>query len=263
MRTPRVVAIGGSDPGGGAGIQADLKTFTALKVYGMSVVTAVTVQDTRGVREVARVSPGLAARQLAVSVGDIGADVAKTGMLGGPAMVGAIAATLRALRVRKIVVDPVMAAKDGTALLDPRARTALVGRLLPLALLVTPNVQEAEVLAGSRIRTQAELRSAARRIAALGPKCVLVKGGHLPGPVCRDLLYCGGVFQAFEAARVRTKNTHGTGCTLAAAVAAFLARGEDVAGAVRSAKRYVTGAVEHALALGEGRGPLNHYWELP
>ena len=258
--TARALTIAGSDPGGGAGVQADLKTFSAFGVYGMSAITAVTVQNTLGVRGVLPVPPPVVGEQMDAVLSDIGAGAAKTGMLGPAAAVKTVAARLKAHRVERLVVDPVMYAKSGHALLEPAAAGALVRELLPLALVVTPNAPEAERLSGLKVSDGGSARRAARAIRSLGPRWVLVKGGHLDGPVCEDLLYDGRAFTAFRSPRVRTRNTHGTGCTLSAAIAAGLALGLPPEKAVAGAVEYVAGAIRHALPLGGGHGPLNHHW---
>lgn len=259
---PRVLTIAGSDSGGGAGIEADLKTFTALGCYGMAAITSVTAQNTQGVFGVHDVPPAEVARQMDVVLEDIGADAAKTGMLSNAAIVEAVAGSLTRHGVEKLVVDPVMAAKSGDPLLRVDARQALIERLLPLAYIVTPNVPEAEALSGLQIDSEASLAAAAERILAMGPRYVLMKGGHLEGADAVDYLYGDGQMRRYAAARIDTKNTHGTGCTFSAAIAAFLGQGDDAGTAVQRAKEYLTGAIQHALALGSGHGPLNHMWNL-
>ncbi len=257
---PRALTIAGSDSGGGAGIQADLKTFSAFRVYGASVLTAITAQNSVGVQGVVNLPPEFVARQLDAVLGDIGADAAKTGMLSTASIIRAVAERLRAHRLERLVVDPVMVAKSGDPLLEPDARQALVEAILPLALVVTPNLHEAAALAEFPVATVEEMEAAARRIHALGPRWVLVKGGHLKGdPV--DLLFDGRTIERFVAERVPTPHTHGTGCTYSAAIAAGLARGAGVPEAVGEAKRYVTAAIRAGFALGRGVGPLRHFIE--
>jgi len=256
----RVLTIAGSDPGGGAGIQADLKTFSAFGVYGMSVVTAVTVQNTLGVRAVNPVAPRLVAAQADAVLEDIGADAVKLGMLATPGIVKAAAGCLKKSAVKKIVLDPVMRAKDGQALLSPDAEGALKKILLPLAFMVTPNAPEAARLAGVRVKNFSDARRAARLISGFGPRFVLVKGGHLAGKVCRDLLYGGGVYTEFNSPRIDTRDTHGTGCTLSAAIAVCLALGLEPGEAVKEAGIYLAGAIKNSFRLGGGHGPLNHFW---
>ncbi|MCS7172614.1 MAG: bifunctional hydroxymethylpyrimidine kinase/phosphomethylpyrimidine kinase [Armatimonadetes bacterium] len=256
MTVPRALTIAGSDSGGGAGIQADLKTFSVLGVFGMSVLTAITAQNTVGVYAVHEVPPEVVAAQIDAVVEDIGVDAAKTGMLSSTAIIEVVADRIRAHRMTRLVVDPVMVAKSGAPLLRPEAQEALRTRLLPLALVVTPNLPEAQVLTGQEIRDLGEMKEAARRIADLGPRFVLLKGGHLPGhPV--DVLYDGEECSELAAARIPTKHTHGTGCVLSAAIAAYLSRGLEPREAIREGKAFVTRAIEAALPLGKGFGPCN------
>lgn len=257
---PRVLTIAGSDPGGGAGIQADLKTFTAFRVYGMSAITAVTVQNTLGLRSANPVPPRTVAAQADAVLGDIGADAVKLGMLASTGTIRAVAGLLRKHSVENIVLDPVMSAKSGHALLAESAVDTLKKELLPLALIVTPNAPEAARLAGTRVTDLAGARKAAKLIKAFGPRFVLVKGGHLGGKVCRDLLFDGSEFIEFSSPRIDTRNTHGTGCTLSAAIAACLALGLEPRAAVGEAGRYLAGAIRNSFSLGGGHGPLNHFW---
>jgi hydroxymethylpyrimidine/phosphomethylpyrimidine kinase len=256
----RALTIAGSDSGGGAGIQADLKTFSAFRVFGTSVLTAITAQNSIGVHGVVSLAPEFVARQLDAVLGDIGTDAAKTGMLATAPIVRAVADRLRAHGVRRLVVDPVMVAKSGDPLLEPDARQALVDVILPQALIVTPNLHEAAALADFPVASLDEMEAAARRIHALGPTWVLVKGGHLKGdPI--DLLFDGRAVTALTAERVPTPHTHGTGCTYSAAIAAGLARDATVPDAVAVAKRYVTAAIRAGFPLGRGVGTLRHFVE--
>ena len=258
---PRALTIAGSDSGGGAGIQADLKTFAALGVYGCSAITAVTAQNTRGVTAVQEMPADLVAAQIDAVLDDIGAGAVKTGMLASAPIIQAVAARLRAHHLAEVVVDPVMLAKSGDRLLREDAVRALCDYLLPLALVVTPNIPEAEVLAGVRIASSADLAEAARCIAAHGPRYVLIKGGHLPGaPV--DRLWDGSRFLEFPGERVLTTSTHGTGCTLSAAIVAYLARQSALPEAISLAKAYLTEAMRRAQPLGHGHGPPHHLWVL-
>jgi len=257
----RALTIAGSDSGGGAGIQADLKTFTALRVYGLSVVTAITAQDTCRVAGVVELPADFVRLQLDLVMRDIGADAAKTGMLSSPEIIEAVAEGVREHRIERIVVDPVMRAKSGDRLLRAEAEEALVRQLLPLAYLVTPNIPEAEALVGWPIRSREDMKRAAQHIFDLGPRAVLIKGGHLDaGPEVVDILYDGRQFYEFAAERIGTRNTHGTGCTYSAAIAAYLARGDNVLEAIRKAKHYVTMAIRYGFPIGRGHGPLNHFW---
>ncbi|MBI3030493.1 MAG: bifunctional hydroxymethylpyrimidine kinase/phosphomethylpyrimidine kinase [Candidatus Rokubacteria bacterium] len=255
---PRALTVAGSDSGGGAGIQADLKTFSAYRVFGMSVLTAVTAQNSIGVQGVVTLPPAFVAAQLESVLSDFGTDAAKTGMLATAGIVRAVAATLNAHRVEKLVVDPLMIATSGDPLLEPDAREVLAGELLPLALVVTPNLDEAGALAEMTVTTREDMEEAARRIAKLGPRHVLVTGGHLTGEAL-DLLFNGREFTAFSAPRIDSANTHGTGCTFSAAIAAGLARGRPLPEAVRDAKAYVTRAIHEGFAPGKGVGVLRHF----
>lgn len=255
----RALTIAGSDSGGGAGIQADLKTFTAFSVYGMSALTAVTAQNTVGVQSVLELPLELIAAQIESVATDIGVDAAKTGMLSSAAIVELVAEQVSRHGIRPLVVDPVMVAKSGDALLRADACEALKRRLLPLASVVTPNLPEAEVLTGRSVSTLAEMRAAAQAIHALGVRWVVVKGGHLgQDDDAIDLAYDGTEFHELRFRRVPTGNTHGTGCTFSAAIAAALARGLQPLAAIERGKRYVSRAIEQSLALGHGHGPTNH-----
>ena len=258
MLIPKALTIAGSDSGGGAGIQADLKTFSAFRVFGMSVLTAVTAQNSVGVQGVENLPPAFVAQQLRSVLDDFGTDAAKCGLLSTAGIIDAIADVLADHRIEKLVVDPVMVAKSGDPLLQADARTALADRILPLALVVTPNLPEAEVLAGMRVVEPEDMEEAARRIHLMGPRYVLVKGGHLKGDAT-DLLWNGREFTRFTAARVDSANTHGTGCTFSAAIAAGLARGQALGDAIRSAKAYVTRAIREGFKAGHGVGQLRHF----
>jgi hydroxymethylpyrimidine/phosphomethylpyrimidine kinase len=260
-RQPVAMTIAGSDSGGGAGIQADLKTFQALGVYGASTLTAITAQNTVGVRAVHEIPTDVIAAQIDAVVEDIGVDAAKTGMLSSAQIIATVADRVRHWRLERLVVDPVMVAKSGDRLLREDAIQALIHDLLPLALVLTPNIPEAEVLLGRAIGTEDEIRQAARDILDLGPRAVVMKGGHRTGDAT-DILYDGRAFHTFEAERVDTPNTHGTGCTFSAAIAAGLARGEDVLDAVEAAKHYVDEAIRRSRPLGSGHGPVAHDWPL-
>jgi hydroxymethylpyrimidine/phosphomethylpyrimidine kinase len=259
MLIPKALTIAGSDSGGGAGIQADLKTFSAFRVFGMSVITAVTAQNSLGVQGVENLPPAFVAQQLRSVLEDFGADAAKCGMLSTAPIIDAVAATLAERRVEKLVVDPVMVAKSGDTLLQADARKALADRILPLALVVTPNLPEAEALAGIPVTEPSDMEEAARRIHALGPRYVLVKGGHLKGDDAVDLLWNGRDFTRFSTARIDSTNTHGTGCTFSAAIAAGLARGQALGDSIRSAKAYVTRAIREGFKAGHGVGQLRHF----
>ncbi|MGA3057848.1 MAG: bifunctional hydroxymethylpyrimidine kinase/phosphomethylpyrimidine kinase [Candidatus Limnocylindrales bacterium] len=261
-RRPRALTVAGSDSGGGAGIQADLKTFAAFGVYGASAITAITAQNTIGIRAIHEVPAAVVAAQIDAVLDDIGADAVKTGMLSSPEIIETVADRLRAHAVAALVVDPVMVAKSGDRLLREDAVRALRELLLPLAAVVTPNAPEATVLSGIDVVGATSAREAARRIHALGPALVVVKGGHLEGATSDDLVFDGRTFEILSGRRVVTRNTHGTGCTFSAAIAACLARGLAPFEAVREARAYLQGAIEHAEPLGGGNGPVDHLWRL-
>jgi hydroxymethylpyrimidine/phosphomethylpyrimidine kinase len=259
MRT--ALTIAGSDSGGGAGIQADLKTFAAHGVYGTSAITAITAQNTRGVVTWEAVSTALVTAQIEAVLSDIGADTVKTGMLANAAIVSAVAAAIRRFDLKRIVIDPVMIAKGGDRLLETSAIDAIRVDLLPHAQVVTPNIPEAEVLTGMRITTVGDMREAGERILALGPRVVVVKGGHLSSADCIDVVCSREGCRELSSPRIETPHTHGTGCTFASAVAANLALGHDEWEAVSRAKLYVDGAIRSAPGIGSGHGPLGHFWQ--
>ena len=259
---PKAMTIAGSDSGGGAGIQADLKTFAAFGVFGTSVVTAVTAQNTVGVTGVHEIPVDLIAAQIHSVLDDIGADAVKTGMLSSAEVIARVSDEMAQRDIERLVVDPVMVAKSGDRLLRQDAVSALRTKLIPLAAVVTPNIPEAETVADMKINSGENAREAARKIVAMGARSVVVKGGHLDGPPV-DLLYDGRDFTEFPGERIETRNTHGTGCTFASAIAAGLARGMSLTEAIADAKEYVTEAIRHAVSLGQvgqGHGPLSHFW---
>ncbi len=256
-----VLTIAGSDPSAGAGIQADLKTFAALGVYGTSAITSLTAQNTMGVSGVFDVPPEFVGQQIDAVVTDIRPDAVKTGMLANAAIIDAVAARLQQHQLPHVVVDPVMVAKSGARLLTEDALEALATRLLPLAEVVTPNLPEAEALVARGITTDDEVRQAAIDIHSLGPRCVVVKGGHREGDGVVDVLFDGEHFYEYSGVRVKTKSTHGTGCTFASAIAANLALGAKVPDAVRHAREYLQAAIERAHAIGHGHGPVHHFWQ--
>jgi hydroxymethylpyrimidine/phosphomethylpyrimidine kinase len=258
MGVPKALTVAGSDSGGGAGIQADLKTFSAFRVFGMSVLTAVTAQNSVGVTGVHNLPPEFVAQQIDAVLGDFGADAVKLGMLSTAPIIRAVADRLTAHGQSRVVLDPVMVAKSGAPLLQPAARTALIEAVLPLAEVVTPNLPEAAVLAEMSVTTVTDMEEAARRIHARGPRHVLVKGGHLADSAT-DLLYDGRAFTRFAAPRLDSHNTHGTGCTLSAAIAAGMAQGAPLVAAVREAKAYVTAAIREGFPAGRGVGVLRHF----
>jgi hydroxymethylpyrimidine/phosphomethylpyrimidine kinase len=254
------LTIAGSDSSGGAGIQADLKTFAAHGVYGMSAITAVTAQNTLGVVDWVALSADFVTAQIEAVAEDIPVAAVKTGMLANAAIVEAVAAAIKSLDLPQLVVDPVMVAKGGDRLLDIEAVHAIRTELLPLAHVVTPNVPEAEVLAGMAITSVEDMQEAGKRIVGLGPGVVLVKGGHLSGPESIDVAVTSTQVLEFKGPRFPTQHTHGTGCTLASAIAANLASGIGEMEAIAAAREYVEGAIRHAPGLGKGHGPLAHFW---
>lgn len=257
----RLLTIAGSDSGGGAGIQADLKTFHAFGCYGMSVLTAITAQNTLGVQGVHDLPPDFVALQLESVVTDIGVDAAKTGMLSNAEIIHAIAEKLRQFKIPNLVVDPVMRAKSGDPLLRQDAQNALIEEIIPLAEVITPNIPEAQVLASMNIKTKEDMKQAAEIIHHHGAKNVLVKGGHRQEDAV-DILFDGQEFTEFFAERVPSQNTHGTGCTYSAAIAANLALGKNLKEAIQISKRFITEAIRQSLNLGHGIGPLNHFVKI-
>jgi hydroxymethylpyrimidine/phosphomethylpyrimidine kinase len=264
--TAIAVTIAGSDSGGGAGIQADLKTFSALGVYGASVITALTAQNTLGVQGIHDVPPAFIAQQIDSVFSDLAVGAVKIGMLSRPAVIEAVASGLDRHGVTQVVLDPVMVAASGDRLLAPEAIETLRQILIPRALLVTPNLPEAAAILGEPVATdQRAARAQAERILALGPRAVLVKGGHAEGPESIDVFADASGFRSFKAPRVHTCNTHGTGCTLSSAIAAGLAKGLSLVEAVEAGKKFVSAAIatSHQLSIGHGHGPVHHfhaYW---
>jgi hydroxymethylpyrimidine/phosphomethylpyrimidine kinase len=263
VELPRALTIAGSDSGGGAGIQADLKTFFALGCHGMSALTALTAQNTVGVTGIHAVPPDFVVAQIDAVVTDIGVDATKTGMLATAEIIEAVASAVTAHRLDPLVVDPVFVAKSGDHLLAGDAVGALKERILPLATVITPNLHEAGGLLGGAVGTLDEMKEAARSLHALGPRAVLVKGGHLSGDRAIDVFYDGHTATEIAGPRFDSEDTHGTGCTLASAIAARLAHGDALIDAVRTAKEFVGEAIRHGVRVGKGHGPVNPGWRLP
>ncbi|HYP59719.1 MAG TPA: bifunctional hydroxymethylpyrimidine kinase/phosphomethylpyrimidine kinase [Thermomicrobiales bacterium] len=263
MRVPRAMTIAGSDSGAGAGIQADLKTFAAHGIYGTSVLTAVTAQNTTSVLAIAEVPEEVIVHQIDGVMEDIGADAIKTGMLSAASIIEVVADRIEAWGITNLVVDPVMVAKSGDALLQPSAVRTLVKLLLPLALVVTPNIPEAEVLSGKRIVDQSSEEEAARFIGGLGPRFVVIKGGHRDSDDATDLIYDGQSFERISGPRIGTVNTHGTGCTYSAAITANLALRLEPLAAIARAKEYLSGALRESFPIGAGHSPVNHFYAVP
>jgi len=259
---PVALTIAGSDSGGGAGIQADLKAMEANGVFGTSALAAVTAQNTETVARAHDLPPSLVAAQIDAVAEDLDVQGAKTGMLSAPEIIETVADRVAAHNLKPFVVDPVMISKTGFKLLQDAAIETLIDELLPLATVVTPNVHEAEHLTDVSIETREDLHVAAEALLDRGPNAVLVKGGHLSEDEAVDVLVDGDTSHTFSAPRIDTPHTHGTGCTYASAIAAHLAKGRELVPAIERAKQYVTGAIRHALPLGEGRGPTNHFFHL-
>ena len=253
------LTIAGSDCSGGAGVQADLKTMSALGVFGMSVIVSVVAENTSRVISIEDISPKVIADQIDAVFEDIPPDAVKVGMLSTPACMEAVASKLREYRPAHVVIDPVMYAKNGSPLMQESSIDTLIKTVIPVATLLTPNIPEAEKISEMKITTPEDMREAAKKIYEMGAGAVLVKGGHYIGDA-RDILFDGREFHTYVEKRIDTKNTHGTGCTLSSAIASYLALGEPLPEAVGKAKAYVTGAIEHALPLGNGCGPTNHFF---
>jgi hydroxymethylpyrimidine/phosphomethylpyrimidine kinase len=262
LKLPVAFTIAGSDSGGGAGIQADLKTFAALGVHGASAITALTAQNTLGVAEILEVPPAFVSAQIEAVMADIGAAAAKTGMLSSAAIIEVVASAVARHNIRNLVVDPVMVAKGGARLLRDDAVDTLRRLLLPLAAVVTPNLPEAEVLLGRPIRTLDERRQAARDLVGLGARAAVVKGGHTDEPFAIDHYFDGAELVELQSPRIATTNTHGSGCVFSAAIAAELAKGSDSLAAVHQAKEFITGAIERSLEVGRGHGPVNPMFKI-
>jgi len=257
----KVLSIAGSDCSGGAGIQADLKTFSAHGVFGMSVIVSVVAENTSRVIGISDVPPDMIEKQIDAVFEDIGADAVKVGMLSTPLCMEAVAGKLKQYKPQNIVIDPVMYAKNGCPLMDPDAIGTLIKTIIPLSYVLTPNIPEAERISGMKVGSLYDMEQAAKEIHALGAKNVIVKGGHSAGSAL-DVVFDGKQYYHFGTERINTINTHGTGCTFSSAIAANLALGYDLPSAVSHAKKYVTTAIEHSLAIGKGCGPTNHFYDL-
>ena len=260
MKTAKALTIAGSDSGGGAGIQADLKTFSALGVYGASVITSITAQNTLAVTAIQNIDVSVIEKQIDAVMSDIGAHAVKTGMLSTPEIIDVVSRCISRFRIRKLVIDPVMIAKSGDKLLQDNAVHALIEKLIPLAHIVTPNIPEAEVLTGEKITSPEDMERACRRILDMGCKTVVVKGGHLMKDA-EDVLFDAKKFYHLKTKRIRSRNTHGTGCTFSAAITSYLAKGQTTSEAVTAAKKYITKAIEHSYSIGKGHGPVHHFFK--
>ena len=265
-RVPSVLTIAGSDSGAGAGIQADLKTFAAMGVFGTTAITAITAQNTLGVQDILALPPELVAAQIDAVVGDIGADVVKTGMLANADIVNVVVAKVTERALSPLVVDPVMVSSSGDRLFEDDAVEAIRERLLPLATIITPNLKEAEVLLGRKLASWEEIRDGAEELVSMGAGAAIIKGGHsaVAGSegAATDILYDSEGVRDYTTTRIETNNTHGTGCTFASAIAAALARGTNLRGSVAMAKAYVTKALQSAYPVGQGHGPVHHFFRF-
>lgn len=255
------LTIAGSDCSGGAGIQADIKTMSALGVYAMSVIVSVVAENTLGVTAYENVSPELIGMQIDAVFGDITVDAVKVGMLNDIRCMEVVADRLSVYNPEHTVIDPVMYAKDGTPLMKEVCADFYIEKIIPRATLLTPNIPEAERITGITVRSEDDMKRAAKAVVGLGARASLIKGGHFEGEPC-DILYDGREFRVFRGKRIHTANTHGTGCTLSSAIASYLALGDDLSVAVGKAKVYISSAIEHSLALGHGAGPLNHFYDF-
>lgn len=258
----KALTIAGSDCSGGAGIQADLKTFSANGVFGMSVIVSVVAENTQRVIDIQDITPDMILKQMEAVFEDIEVDAVKVGMLSEKECMLAVSQGLKKYKPKNIVVDPVMYAKGGCPLMNPDAIDLLIKEIIPLADIITPNIPEAEKIADMKINNIEDMKTACKKIYAMGTRAVLVKGGHGEGESSIDVLFDGKDFHSFSSERINTKNTHGTGCTLSSAIASNLALGRDMAEAVRRSKEYVTMAIKHSLAIGKGHGPTNHFYGL-
>ena len=262
-KVPIALTIAGSDSSGGAGIQADLKTFTSYKVFGASVITSITAQNTVSITSIEDISIDSVEEQIDSVLGDIGADSVKTGMLCSSEVVLLVSRRIKKYKIRNLVVDPVMRSKVGVDLLKPTAVNVLKNDLLPLAMVITPNIDEAEILSGIKIENVEDMKRAALKLKELGPRWVVVKGGHLKSnDNSIDIVFDGERYIELKAERIFTENTHGTGCTFSAAICAGLAMGNETMDSIRSAKNYINGAIANSFDIGKGHGPLNHFWKI-
>jgi hydroxymethylpyrimidine/phosphomethylpyrimidine kinase len=261
MKNFKTLTIAGSDSSGGAGIQADLKTFSAIGTYGMSVITAVTAQNTCGVFDVEELSNKIIKKQIEVVFDDITPDATKIGMVSSPKIIEEISTTLKKYNPKNLVLDPVMISKSGYSLLRKEAKENLIKYLIPMAYIITPNIPEAEEITGMKINTIDDMKIAGEKLLSLGPKYVLIKGGHLDSDAI-DLLISNEFIETYEAKRINKKNTHGTGCTLSSAITSYLALGYEIKEAVRLSKIYITEAIENSFDIGHGVGPVNHFYKF-
>ncbi|MEO0275820.1 MAG: bifunctional hydroxymethylpyrimidine kinase/phosphomethylpyrimidine kinase [candidate division WOR-3 bacterium] len=259
---PRVLVIAGSDSGGGAGIQADIKTLNSIGVFGMTAITSLTAQNTKGVFEIFDLPASFIKKQIEVVIEDIGVDAIKIGMLSNKDIIEAVIEEIRRYGIENIILDPVMKSQTGYDLIKEDAKKILMEKLLPLSLIVTPNRFEAEEISGLKIENKKDIKEAILKIKEKGAKWVLIKGGHFEGKYAIDYLSDGKNIYEIKAKRINTNNTHGSGCTYASAIAGYIAKGFDILSAVKKAKRFVYGAIKNSLQIGKGKGPVNHFWKI-
>ena len=257
---PKSLTIAGSDSGGGAGIQADLKTFASLGVYGTSAITAVTSQNTLGVTDIVNVPAKSVISQIEAVISDIGTDSIKIGMLSNASIVNAVSSYISQSNFEKVIVDPVMISKSGYKLLSESAIKSMIKMLIPISFIITPNIPEASIISKTKIHSIESAKIAAKKIVKLGAKACIVKGGHFDGPPI-DVFYDGKKYETFKSERINTKNTHGTGCTFSAAIAAYIAKGENIISAISKSKNYINCAIQEDFLVGKGHGPLNHFYK--
>jgi hydroxymethylpyrimidine/phosphomethylpyrimidine kinase len=262
MKIPKVLIIAGSDSGGGAGIQADIKTLNSIGVFSATAITSLTAQNTQGVFEIFDLPPPFVKKQIEVVIEDIGADAVKTGMLSNKEIIEVVIEELKKYKIEKFVLDPVMKSQTGHDLIKEDAKKIMIKELLPLSLIITPNKFEAEEISGIKIKNFEDIKEAILRIKEKGAKWVLIKGGHFDGEYAIDYLSDGKKIYEIKSKRINTKNTHGSGCTYASCIAGYLAKGFDVLSSVRKAKKFVYGAIKNSLKIGKGIGPINHFWKI-
>ncbi len=262
MKIPRVLVIAGSDSGGGAGIQADIKTLNSIGVFGMTAITSLTAQNSKGVFEIFDLSPSFVEKQIEVVVEDIGVDAIKIGMLSSKEIVEVVVEMIKKYKIKNVVLDPVMKSQTGYNLIKEEAKKLLIENLLPLSLIVTPNKFEAEEISGIKIKSIKEIKEAIFKVKEKGTEWILIKGGHFGGKYAMDYLSNGEKIYEIKTRRIETENTHGSGCTYASAIAGYIAKGFDVVNAVKKAKKFVYGAIKNSLKIGGGKGPVNHFWKI-
>lgn len=262
MKIPRVLVIAGSDSGGGAGIQADIKTLNSIGVFGMTAITSLTAQNTQGVFEIFDLPPSFVKKQIEVVIEDIGVDAIKIGMLSNKEIIDMVVEEIKKYRIENVILDPVMKSQTGYDLIKEDAKKILIEKLIPLSLIITPNKFEAEEISGLKINNKEDIKEAISKIKEKGAKWVLIKGGHFEEKYAIDYLSDGKNIYEIRTKRINTDNTHGSGCTYASAIAGYIAKGLDILNAVKKAKRFIYGAIKNSLEIGRGKGPVNHFWKI-